>query len=221
MSGQGDQTGGLPANAVGVLDADGAVTDGMPWAELDDHLGQVAITAMTATRGDWQLRMLRIDGAANDTVHDTVHNIVHAVRLTGHAVSVPDGAQPVVTEVHQGVDVRVDADGAPVHTEVRMLVPWDGELAVVGGMSPMPSATVLDPPTGFPMIIAVRLGADDPAVPQIEEKIVGSSKKPMRILRTGLSIPEVELAPAPDGGHAITVLWPDRTREVVLLPARD
>ncbi|GAA3767220.1 hypothetical protein GCM10022240_19520 [Microbacterium kribbense] len=207
---------GLPANAAGVLGADGAVTEWLPWAELDGRLGPVVITAATATRGDWQLRMLRIDSTAGGSANDAVHG----VRLTGHAVPATDGAQPAITDVHQGVDVRVDADGTPVHTEVRMLVPWDGELAVAGGPSPLPSATVLDPPTGFPMIIAVRLGAEDPAVPQIEEKSADSGKKPIRILRTGLSIPEVELAPAPDGGHAITVLWPDRTREVVLLPAR-
>lgn len=206
-----------PGDALALIDAAGAAVGWTASADLEDTLGGVTVAYESAAHGDWELRMLRVDEGEG----------VPGVVFTGNALTAADPAALTVTEVAQGLDLCAGGDTADErHSELRILVPWDGKVDIVHATGPdgstvaLPQVRVRDLPVGFPAIVALRVGAEPPALPQVTERAVPGTKRPLRIRQTGSSIPEVELAPAPGGGHEITIRWPDRTREVVTIPGR-
>jgi hypothetical protein len=202
-----------PADSLAVLGPGRAPAEWMPFATAQRTLGGASVTVVRAAHDAWELRIVRVD----------VDGLSPGVRLTGPALPAADPSDLWVTELHQGVDLcaRRGTD-AEAHSEVRILVPWDGDvtLADAPGDAMMPQVTVHDIPGGYPVIIAVRTGAEPPPVPQVEEGQLDADGKPMRIRRTGSLIPEIEIAPAADGGHEISVRWPDKVREVIEVPGR-
>ncbi|QAY58653.1 hypothetical protein ET475_00615 [Microbacterium protaetiae] len=199
----------VPADSLAVLGAGRAPAEWMPFASTQTVLGGTPVTVVHAVHQPWELRIVRVD----------TEGVAPGVRLTGPAVA----GELWVTELHQGVDLCAGrGTAAEAHSEVRMLVPWDGDvtLADAADEAMMPQVTVHDLPGGYPVIIAVRTGAEPPPVPQVDEGQIGEDGKPIRLRRTGSLIPEIEIAPDGDGGHAISVRWPDKVREIVDVPAR-
>lgn len=198
-----------PADSVAVLGAGRAPAGWMPFADAQTVLADTPVTLVHAVHAAWQLRIVRVDA----------DGVAPGVRLTGPSVA----GEPWVTELHQGVDLCAGrGTDAEVHAEVRMLVPWDGEVTLVDapGDGMMPQVTVHDLPGRYPVIIAVRTGTEPPPVPHVDEGQLGDDDAPIRIRRTGSLIPEIEIAPDGDGGHEISVRWPDRVREIIAVPAR-
>jgi len=204
-----------PADSVAVLGTGRAPAE---WTAIETAqcvLGGTPVTLVRAVHAPWELRITRIDD----------EGVFPGVRLTGAALP---GTDLWVTDVHQGIDLCAGrGTDAEDHSELRILVPWDGDVtlvdAVVEGVDGMmPQVTVHDMPGGYPVIIATRHGAEPAPVPQVEESTqTDADGKPLRFHRTGSLIPEVELAPDGEGGHAISVKWPDRERDVIEVPAPD
>jgi hypothetical protein len=181
----------------------------MSFTSTQTVLGGAPVTVVHAMHAPWELRIVRVDA----------EGIAPGVRFTAPALA----GDLWVTELHQGVDLCAGrGTDTEAHSEVRMLVPWDGDVTLVEapGDGMMPQVTVHDLPGGYPVIIAVRTGAEPPPVPQVDEGQLGDDGKPIRIRRTGSLIPEIEIAPDGDGGHEIAVRWPDKVREVVEVPGR-
>lgn len=202
-----------PADALAILGPGRAPAEWMPFTSAQTTLGGASVTVVRAVHDTWELRIVRVDATGPSP----------GVRLTGPSLPASDPADLWVTELHQGVDLCAGrGTAAEEHSEVRMLVPWDGEVTLVDAPEDrmMPQVTVHDLPGGYPVIVAMRHGAEPPSVPQVDEGQTGDDGKPLRIRRTGSLIPEIEIAPDGDGGHAIAVRWPDKVREIVAVPAR-
>jgi len=202
-----------PADSVAVLGAGRAPAEWMPFATAQTSLGGSDVTVVQAVHDSWELRIVRVD----------VEGISPGVRFTAPALPAADPEALWVTELHQGVDLCAGrGTDAEEHSEVRMMVPWDGEVTLVDAPAQqmMPQVTVHDIPGGYPVIIAVRRGPEPPPVPQVDEGQIGEDGKPIRLRRTGSLIPEIEIAPDGDGGHDVSVRWPDKVREVVAVPGR-
>lgn len=216
-----DTSATIGPDALGILDANGdlvhSVTPSSGRAATYE-LGTVRVSAITAAHAPWRLRIVRVEGTG----------VIDGVAVTGAAATTAPGDPVLPTDVPQGRDLcvaREDGDGfTEQHSELRILIPYD---AVVdhttarggdGRTTVWPRVRVRDVPAGFPIIVALREGAEPPALPEVNERPTDENGKPLRIWRTGSSIPEVEVAPTRDGGHEIAVRWPDRIREVVVLP---
>ncbi len=196
------------ADSVAVLDADGAPLAQAPFADGPLQLAGARLTCASAQHGDWQVRAVRVESGD-----------VAGLRLTGSELVTAPHDPVLLTQVDQGVDLCAALgggdDAVEDHSELRILVPYD---AVVDDVrrrdaeyrtTGMPRVTVRDVPAGYPVVVAIRRGAEPPSIPQMEERKAEGAGKPVRVWRTGSSIPMVELNRGP-GGLRIDVRWPDR-----------
>lgn len=190
-----------------MLDAAGDPVARAVFADGPLLLGGVQLLCASARHGDWQVRAVRAESGG-----------LPGLVVTGAELMTAPHDPVLMTRVDQGIDLCAavgDGDDlVEAHSELRILIPYDAVVDDVRSRDDenrttgMPRVTVRDVPAGYPVVVAVRLGAEPPAVPQMEERRSEKGGKPARVWRTGSGIPMVELAR--DGGMRIDVRWPDR-----------
>ncbi|WP_029144663.1 hypothetical protein [Microbacterium luticocti] len=202
-------------DAVAVLDALGEPRAWGPIGTGPLELDGQALSCGVVENGPWQVRAVRADSGT-----------LPGLRLTGQAVTTAPHDPLLLTRLEQGVDLcvaRPEGDGfVEDHSELRILIPYDAVVDEVrsrddeGRVTGVPRASVRDVPAGYPVVVAVRRGAEPPAIPQVDEKPRDANGRPIRIWQTGSSIPQVEIAPY-GAGHRIDVRWPDRSTAALIL----
>ena len=194
-------------DSISLLDAAGAPVARAPFADGPLQLGDARLTCASAQHGDWTVRAVRAESGS-----------VPGLALTGAALVTAPHDPMLLTRVDQGVDlcaaVGDGEDAVESHSELRILIPYDAIVDDVrtrdadSRTTGMPRVTVRDVPAGYPVVVAIRQGAEPPAIPQMDER-PAEGGKPVRVWRTGSATPMVELARDTEGLR-LDVRWPDR-----------